>query len=237
MHSALVRLQNVFGFFTTVASCIAILIAFSSFTSPQTPSASLKLRNVQVVKGRPHYYSSKKEEYAHIKFDLDTDLSSLFNWNTKQVFLYIKATYPPTSPSEPRTEAILWDAILAGPIQPPHHNHWDPHASTKSRRSKSPPKSPSTKPPGIFKLANQRPKYQITDPSGRIAAQANATLELAWNVQPWVGALTWSRDADFGVWKKLKGGRTKAFTFPALKEKGEGLGTAKGGEGNRGKPA
>jgi hypothetical protein len=23
------------------------------------------------VKGRPHYYSYKKEEYAHIKFDLD----------------------------------------------------------------------------------------------------------------------------------------------------------------------
>lgn len=23
------------------------------------------------VKGRPHYYSQKKEEYAHIRFDLD----------------------------------------------------------------------------------------------------------------------------------------------------------------------
>ena len=23
------------------------------------------------VKGRPHYHSPKKEEYAHIKFDLD----------------------------------------------------------------------------------------------------------------------------------------------------------------------
>jgi hypothetical protein len=29
------------------------------------------------VKGRPHYYSPKKEEYAHIKFDLDAGLSSL----------------------------------------------------------------------------------------------------------------------------------------------------------------
>ena len=26
------------------------------------------------VKGRPHYYSPKKEEYAHIKFDLDAGL-------------------------------------------------------------------------------------------------------------------------------------------------------------------
>jgi len=32
------------------------------------------------VKGRPHYYSYKKEEYAHIKFDLDAGtLTSLHN--------------------------------------------------------------------------------------------------------------------------------------------------------------
>lgn len=71
MHSALVRVQNVFGFFTTVAFTVAIVIALSSFVSPQSPNASIQLRNVQVVKGRPHYYSYKKEEYAHIKFDLD----------------------------------------------------------------------------------------------------------------------------------------------------------------------
>lgn len=75
MHSALVRLQNVFGFFTTVAFTVAAVIALSSFVSPQNPTASIQLRNVQVVKGRPHYYSYKKEEYAHIKFDLDTGSS------------------------------------------------------------------------------------------------------------------------------------------------------------------
>ena len=26
------------------------------------------------VRGRPHYYSYKKEEYAHIKFDLDAGM-------------------------------------------------------------------------------------------------------------------------------------------------------------------
>jgi hypothetical protein len=71
MHSALVRLQNVFGFFTTVAFTVAAVIALSSFIAPQSPSADIQVRSVQVVKGRPHYYSYKKEEYAHIKFDLD----------------------------------------------------------------------------------------------------------------------------------------------------------------------
>lgn len=35
----------------------------------------------------------------------------------------------------------------------------------------------------------------------------------------------------------VSGGRSASFALPKLKEKGEGLGTAKGGEGNRGKPA
>lgn len=48
MHSTLVRAQNVFGFFTTVVACVAALIAFSDFISPQTPSGTIKLHNVQV---------------------------------------------------------------------------------------------------------------------------------------------------------------------------------------------
>lgn len=48
MHSALVRLQNSFGFFTTVAFCIAILVALSVTLHPQSPSATIELRNVQV---------------------------------------------------------------------------------------------------------------------------------------------------------------------------------------------
>jgi hypothetical protein len=82
MHSTLVRLQNVFGFFTTVAFTVATVIALSSFITPQNPSASIQLRNVQVVKGRPHYYSPKREEYAHVRFDLDagTSLTSLTSY-------------------------------------------------------------------------------------------------------------------------------------------------------------
>ena len=48
MHSSLVRIQNVFGFFTSVAFAVAAAIAVSVVLSPQTPSAKLELRNVQV---------------------------------------------------------------------------------------------------------------------------------------------------------------------------------------------
>jgi signal peptidase complex subunit 3 len=48
MHSALVRIQNTFGFFTTVASFVAAFVALSALITPQTPSAELALRNVQM---------------------------------------------------------------------------------------------------------------------------------------------------------------------------------------------
>ncbi|KAF2754764.1 signal peptidase 22 kDa subunit [Pseudovirgaria hyperparasitica] len=246
MHSTLVRGQNVFGFFTTVAFCVAGIIAASVFLIPQAPSASLQLRNVQVVKGRPHYYSPKREEYAHIKFDLDADLTTLFNWNTKQVFLYITATYPSLRASEPASSAIIWDAIIPSSSAPWHTNHYihpvapsDKSATTKGKKNSSKSKKAAKKsayPAGELHLKNQRPKYQITDYAGRIANRTDAVLELHYNVQPWVGLLLWDRRSDIAMWKGLEGGRSELFNFPGLKgaaAKKEDLKTEKGAEGHR----
>jgi signal peptidase complex subunit 3 len=208
MHNNLNRIQNVFGYFTSVAFAVAAAIAVSVLLSPQSPRASLELRNVQVyvthaiciyslhthryahsVKGRPHYYSTKREEYAHVKFDLDAgtlykspphlsltnrrqcaDLSSLFNWNTKQVFVYITASYPSSDPSIPPSESVIWDAIIPSDLAPAHPNTYI-HPTSKStstkktkgkRKEAGKPYPPGTK-PGILKLSNQKPKYQIRD--------------------------------------------------------------------------
>lgn len=56
MHSSLVRIQNVFGYFTTVAFAVAAAIAVSVVLSPQTPTAKLELRNVQVYVGRSTHH-------------------------------------------------------------------------------------------------------------------------------------------------------------------------------------
>ncbi|CAN9138246.1 unnamed protein product [Alternaria alternata] len=243
MHSTLVRLQNVFGFFTTVAFTVASVIALSSFISPQNPSASISLQNVQLVMGRPHYYSPKREEYAHIKFDLNADLSSLFNWNTKQVFVYLKAVYPSTRASEPPSEAIIWDAILASKSAPWHTGYFV-HPDKKSKLSKqsakkraaSKSKTTSPYPIGELHLENNKPKYKITDITGKLGNRTDVTLELGWNVQPWVGALTWTNWNTVGAWRGLEGGRSKAFTFPevgAKAAKPKDLETEKGAEGYR----
>jgi signal peptidase complex subunit 3 len=166
------------------------------------------------------------------------DLTSLFNWNTKQVFVYITASYPSSSPSTiPPSELVIWDAIIPADDAP---------KGTKQPKSKKGKKAtgkpyPAGGSPGIIRLNSQKPKYQITDVKGKIAERENATLTLHWNVQPYVGALVWDNRKTFGRWQALKGGESETFTFPPLKGsetvKPNELGTETGRENRRGSPA
>lgn len=250
MHNSLTRLQTAFGYLTSCAFFLALLISalslvplplpttsssasFSTATNT-APTATISARNIQVVRGRPHYYSSKREEYAHVRFDLEADLSGLFNWNTKQVFVYVNAEYP----AEPAVEltgseedgsngslsregrgagmnkAVIWDMIIPAPASEwSFANVWQRYFSAK-KGGKAAKKSTSSKSnkakttttdmtkPGLLVLKNQKPKYQITDPSGVISSRPNATLTVSWNVQPRVGPLLWDR----GMLEEKNGG-------------------------------
>ncbi|GAM36244.1 microsomal signal peptidase subunit [Talaromyces pinophilus] len=235
MYSSSNRAQGVFGFFTTVAAFVAGFAALSVFLHPATDvTSSVDLKGVQVVKGRPHYYSSKREEYARIEFDLDADFSPLFNWNTKQLFVYVLASYPASSPAGENphnSEAIIWDMIIPAPESPYSFSNlkerFFPSSTTKStgkpskKTTNNKKKSQTTKPEqtGVLHLRNQKSKYQITDISGKIAERENVTLTVGWNVQPWVGALLWSEGT--GAWPRTEGqvGRSKSFGFPPVKTK------------------
>ncbi|EPS38965.1 hypothetical protein H072_7256 [Dactylellina haptotyla CBS 200.50] len=111
MHSSLVRLQQVFGFLTTVSFALGTLIALTSYLYPMTPTASIKVRDIAVVKRRSGgYYSTRQNEYAKIKFDLNADFDSLYNWNTKQIYVWISTSYG--GDRYPTNEMIIWDKII-----------------------------------------------------------------------------------------------------------------------------
>ncbi|PYH78494.1 microsomal signal peptidase subunit [Aspergillus uvarum CBS 121591] len=239
MHSTLNRAQAVFGFFTTVALFVAGLAALSVLLYPTDGVTSqVKLRDVKVTKGRPHYYSTRKEEYAQLRFDLDADLTPLFNWNTKQLFVYVYAAYPsdPTNASSSAvSHAVVWDTIISAPesaysLDALKERFLAPAAKSKSNsKSKAGRKSTASSKkttgkakgkaePGILKLRDQKAKYQIGDVSGRMAERENVTLAVGWNVQPWVGALWWSPGS--GSVPRTEGGvgASAAFDLPALRK-------------------
>jgi hypothetical protein len=157
--------------------------------------------------------------------------------------------YPTTTLNEPDSEAVIWDAILAGPSAPwdqRHFMHPDPASKKKSRlpkvskkkaaqAAKTAPASPYKR--GELHLNAQRPKYQITDITGKLQNRTEVVLEVGWNVQPWVGALTWTNWQTVGVWKGLEGGRSESFKLPEIGKKTvvdkKELETEKGTEGYR----
>ncbi|KFX90404.1 hypothetical protein V490_06476 [Pseudogymnoascus sp. VKM F-3557] len=223
MHTSITRVQNAFGFFTTVAFVVALFVAGSDYLVARTPGAEVKVGSggISVTKGRPHYYSTKKEEHASIRFDLSADLSSLFTWNTKQVFVYVTAAWnetatPGGSVTAAPNEAVIWDTIITSPSAD-HLANLGKVAKRKlleSGRGKTVDASR-----GIIKLRNQKPKYHITAPTGKVAQTAGVTLRVRYNVQPWVGALAWDTEGEVGLWKPMRGGESKRFDLPAVREK------------------
>lgn len=69
----------------------------------------------------------KPKENSKIQFDLSTDLSPLFNWNTKQIFIYLTAEYPGKS-DESSNKVTYWDKIIT--------NKKDSILNLKNQRSK-----------------------------------------------------------------------------------------------------
>ncbi|KAJ6146964.1 hypothetical protein N7497_008946 [Penicillium chrysogenum] len=217
MHSSLNRIQSVFGFFTTVALVVSALAAVSVVFFPaDEANASVQLKNVQVP---------------------------LFNWNTKQLFVYVYATYSSSDVpgSQVRvSESIIWDTIIPATPSPysweilkdkviallPASVSSDAVAAAK-RNAKRHAKSKSAKStkskkealaPGVLRLRGQKGKYQISDITGRLAQRQNVTLHVGWNVQPWVGALMWAPGT--GAVPRTGGTivSSEPFDFPEVKD-------------------
>ena len=143
------------------------------------------------------------------------------------------ASYPSSdSAGAASSDAVIWDAIIPAPAS--HYSYqslkakYFPEKNSKTRKSSNSKDSASRElmNPGILSIKNQKPKYQITDPSGIMSERSNVTLTVGWNVQPWVGALVWDKGIlgnRVGAWDAGKGGRSKAFSFPALKGKTESV--------------
>jgi signal peptidase complex subunit 3 len=127
----------------------------------------------------------------------------------------VTATWPDTVTNKTNT-AVIWDQIITAPSSD-HLSNFGP--ATKKKLIKSAAGKPIDPSRGLLKLKNQKAKYQITHPSGKIAGTKDVKLQVHYNVQPWVGLLTWDQGRDIGKWKAFKGGISESFMLPELKVK------------------
>ncbi|KAM0786164.1 hypothetical protein ACM66B_006971 [Microbotryomycetes sp. NB124-2] len=114
MYSSLQRLNNVTALATSVIMVLLSLVSLTTFVLPaRVESSSLKLNHVHVLFGRSNYdRTARAREFAFAKFDIVADLSPIFNWNTKQIFVYLRADYQ--TGDYPANSVVLWDRIVRG---------------------------------------------------------------------------------------------------------------------------
>ncbi|ODQ65201.1 signal peptidase 22 kDa subunit [Nadsonia fulvescens var. elongata DSM 6958] len=119
MFSATQRLQNVFGHFTSVFLMLAAAIMLLSYTHwwlEDIWELPMSVRSVEpkiLMKYSRRFGGSNNQgkENCKLKVDFDGDLTPLFNWNTKQLFVYLTAEYDGDRP-DISNKVIFWDQII-----------------------------------------------------------------------------------------------------------------------------
>ncbi|KAI9208242.1 signal peptidase 22kDa subunit [Polychytrium aggregatum] len=179
MYGIQQRANNVFATFLSVAFAVVAIVAATSelmLRWTPAPEINVSVNHVQLKIGRDSYYSPKSEQLATLSFNLEADLTPLFNWNTKQVFAYLVAEFD-TKDYSPN-QVTIWDDII------------------------------TSKEDAYIKLKDKRQKYNLIALNDRIE-NANASLSLHWNVNPYMGLLSWNHGGHTKIDMRKAPAKTK----------------------------
>jgi len=110
MHSAYQRIN---ALSSLLSSCLLGLLAVIALTSLAIPhdvkKSTIEISPLKVRFGQSGRFKAP-QEWAFLQFDVNSDLRSLFNWNTKQLFVYLAAEY--TNSQGITNDVVLWDRIV-----------------------------------------------------------------------------------------------------------------------------
>jgi len=110
MHSIFSRINNVSAFLSSCLMALLAAIALSSLLFTADPKGTISVDTVKVYRAKSPRYNARKQEMAFVNFNITADLTPLFHWNTKQLFLYLEAEY--TNAQGVMNEVVIWDRIV-----------------------------------------------------------------------------------------------------------------------------
>ncbi|KIJ18509.1 hypothetical protein PAXINDRAFT_167116 [Paxillus involutus ATCC 200175] len=110
MHSIYARFNGVSALWSTCLMALLAAVTLSSFVFTADPKGKVDLASLKVFNAKAKRYPYKEEEFGFVKFNITADLRPLFNWNTKQLFVYLEAEY--TNAQGVNNSVVLWDRIV-----------------------------------------------------------------------------------------------------------------------------
>jgi len=123
MHSFWQRLNALFFYALYVLGFLSFAAAAATYWHSPEPRVSLSLKKIMLRKihGAGH-------DQAILSLQLDADLRSVFNWNVKQLFVYVTAEYE--TEANVLNQVVVWDQIISEP-----HHAWIRSSSVANKYS------------------------------------------------------------------------------------------------------
>lgn len=94
---------------------VATIIATHFIYTPEG-TATVRVTSAKGIQRRREAYTETVVDLAQLKLDVEANLTSLYNWNTKVVYFYVKTEYesPRANKTEgtKRNEIIVWDKVV-----------------------------------------------------------------------------------------------------------------------------
>ncbi|GJE90099.1 signal peptidase subunit [Phanerochaete sordida] len=110
MHTVYSRINNVSAFLSSCLMALLAAIALSSLVFTADPKGILDVQSLNIYEGHTRRYHNRWQDVTFVNFNLTADLTPLFNWNTKQLFLYLQAEY--VDAKGVKNEVVIWDRII-----------------------------------------------------------------------------------------------------------------------------
>jgi signal peptidase complex subunit 3 len=105
------RANAVFFYAVSVLICLAAASSVTTLWLPATPVVRvLRVNKLKSFRVQKESMRPELQDRAVLSFDLDADLTGVFNWNVKQLFVYVSATY--AAPGAAFNEVVIWDAVV-----------------------------------------------------------------------------------------------------------------------------
>lgn len=111
MNNLMNRGNNLVAFTMTTLSVLTFLCfastALNNYSDPVEYTVKIpkiKLRSIQ------NYRENENSDLGILRFDLAADFAPVFNWNVKQLFIYLLAEY--STEKNVKNQIVLWDKIM-----------------------------------------------------------------------------------------------------------------------------
>ncbi|XP_037591899.1 signal peptidase complex subunit 3-like [Cebus imitator] len=105
MNTALSRASSLFAFSPSVMAALTFGCFITTAFKDRSVPVRIMLKNVEDFTG-----PRETSDLGFITFDVTADLENRFDWNVKQLFLYLSAEY--STKNNALNQVVLWDKIV-----------------------------------------------------------------------------------------------------------------------------